>query len=184
MTKRIVLLILAIGYITSLIGQNNISTNVISNCYFMNNSKYDVITVKISSNGQDSWIWFDDRGNSKLNDKENIYNHFIRKNSEFSLFQLSMDANIETFTPALFSSFVKKIRFNEEFYIHFIGLSSNDFTVESLISYLKTVIRVYPERIIFKEFPQLKFMLDNKIIFYEENYITIMIKDFMKTDQD
>ena len=164
----------------------NIDFKIDSSSYFIGNKKIVSLIYEIYNNDNEAvWLWIVKDEIEKISDSLKIRRHFFQKpeGSDFSLYQIAMDRNVETFTPVLFDAFTKRILPKNHFTIQVITKGKITESIKKeVINYLDHHIIFYNENDMLKVIPSINEM--GQAIFYKQDLITIYLDMLMLRSTD
>lgn len=147
-----------------------------SYCY--NSLKVFSITYEICNKSTETlWFWLDKNDISKLSDSLKIREYFFQRkdHSDASLYQISMDRNVEIFIPEVFNTFIKIVLPEKCFTIQIISKKSiTKATEKEIFKYLDSRIVVYSEKDLKQYIPSLNEM--SPMVFFKGEFITLQLE--------
>jgi hypothetical protein len=184
--KKLVILIFLILLVTNcksqFIKSNNLEVKKEISSYRIANNLVSIINIKLCNrNSTPIWFWIEKDDLSSLSDSLKIQKYFHKKEegSDASLYEISMDGNIESFIPEIFKSFIKIILPDECFSLQIISKGNyTDMSEQTLMKYLYPRFIYYDEKEMLKFVPHLDQM--NRIIFFTKESIPLHLELLMQ----
>lgn len=103
----------------------------VSEYYIIGGKKFYLFSYEIVNNSDETtYFWLNKEDLSNLSDSAIINNYFKKRRGEWNLYQLGLDINVDTFTPILFITFLKKILPGKIFAIQIIIKNKNSDTTK------------------------------------------------------
>jgi hypothetical protein len=186
MNKINLLLLLFISFTELCDSQSFKADSIEINCttseYYINNRYITVLKYLCTNRSyQKVWLWFSDENSFNLTDEEKIKKYFLSKkpNSDWSLFEIGNDPNIESFHPNTANSFIKRFDANHSFAIYLmVNKQLKKVEKQKYFSCINKIVRVFREQEMINAIPNINKLLD--FIFYKYDFIIFDMKDFKR----
>jgi hypothetical protein len=149
--------------------------------YFLDKQQITTLTYRyVNRSNQPLWLWFDKDDASTLTDNEKIKKYFLTKKNgdDVSFYQIGMDGSVNSFSPNISFSFLKRISPNHSFSVQIISKKEiNEKSKQKIDSYINKKILIFTEKKMTSVIPTINGM--NEYVFYKEDFI-ILYLDMLK----